>query len=65
MGCGCVDAEGCEGGEDEEDGCPAVPEGEGEVDEELVPGVGGFVLLFDDVVDVGDGGGGEEGEDEC
>lgn len=42
-----------------------MPEGEGEVDEELIPGVGGLVVLFDDVVDVGDGRGGEEGEDEC
>lgn len=31
-----VDTEGIEGGEDYEDGCPAVVEGEGEVDEEFI-----------------------------
>ena len=36
-GCECVYAEGFEEGEDDEDCCPPVVEGEGEVDEELVP----------------------------
>lgn len=60
-----VDAEGGEGGEDDEDGGPAVVEGEGEVHEDLVGGRAGLVILFDDVVDVGYGGGDEEGKDEC
>lgn len=47
-----VDAEGLEGGEDDKDGGPAVVEGEGEVDEELVgPGLGRVIFLHD-VVDV-------------
>jgi len=58
-----IDAKGLEGGEDDEDGGPAVVEREGEMDPELVVDVLAAVGALDDVVDVGDGGGDEEGKD--
>ena len=47
-----VDAERLERGQDDEDSGPAVVQGEGEVDEELVRKGLGRVVLLDNVVDV-------------
>lgn len=51
-------------GQNDEDGGPAVIEGEREVDKDLVSGAGRLMILLDDVVDVRDGRRDEEGEDE-
>jgi len=59
-----VGAEGFEGGEDDEDGGPAVVQAEGEVDEQLVGDVDGCVMLLHDIINVRHGGGDEQGEDE-
>lgn len=49
---GGVDAERFKGGEDDEDGRPAVVEREREVNEHFVRGVLRLVVLLDDVIDV-------------
>jgi len=59
-----VYAEGFEGGEEDEDGCESVVEGEGEVDPEFVVETLAGVMFLDDVVDVTDAATDEEGEDE-
>jgi len=56
-------AKGGESGEDDEDGGPPVPEGEGEVDEDFIGRAGRDVVLLDEVVDVGDSRRNEERED--
>jgi len=60
----CIDTEGVEGGEDYKDGCPAMVEGEGEVDEEFIGERLSRMMLLDNVVDVSDGGTNEEGKNE-
>jgi len=59
-----VDAKCLESGEDDENGGPAVVEGEGEVDPEFVIDVLATVRLLDDIVDVGDSGRDQESENE-
>lgn len=60
-----VNTERGECGEDDKDGCPAMVEGERKVDEDLVCRAGRLVILFDNVVDVGNRRGHEQGEDKC
>jgi len=59
-----VDAERVEACDEDQEGGESVPDREGEVDPELIVDVLGGVMFLDDVVDVGDGGADEEGEDE-
>jgi len=59
-----VYAKGFEGREEDEDGCEAVVEGEGEVNPEFVVNVLASVMLFHDVVDMTDAAAHEESEDE-
>ena len=59
-----VVAERLEGGEDNEDGRPAVVKGEGQVDEDLVRSALWLVVLLDDVVDVRDRHRNKKREDE-
>jgi len=59
-----VDPESLECCEDDKDGGPAVVEGEGEVDKELIIVVFGRVMFFDNVIDMGYSGADEKGEDE-
>ena len=59
-----VDTEGNKGGKDDKDGSPAVVEREGEVDKDFVSGIGGLVVLLNNVVDVCDRRRYEEREDE-
>ena len=47
-----VDTERSERGEHDKDGSPAMVEGEGQVDEELVRDIRGLVILLNNVVDV-------------
>jgi hypothetical protein len=47
-----IDTEGSEGGNDDENGCPPVVKGEGEVDKEFVIDRLGSVMFLDDVIDV-------------
>ena len=49
---GGIVTERLEGGEDDENGRPAVVEREGKVDEHLVRSALGLVVLLDDIVDV-------------
>jgi len=58
----CVDTEGGECGEDDEDGGPSVPEGKGEVDKEFVGAVRGDVVLLDNIVDMSYSGRDEKGQ---
>lgn len=57
-------AECYERGKDHENGGPTVVEGEWQVNEDLVGNVCSLVMLLDDVIDVGDTRGDEQGEDE-
>jgi hypothetical protein len=59
-----VDAECFEGGYEDEDGDPAVSEGEGEVDEDLVGPRTSLVVPLDDPVDMGGRGINEQRDDE-
>ena len=59
-----VDTKGSESREDDEDGGPAVIQGEWEMDEEFVRNVGGLMMLLDDVIDVRHRGGNEQSEEE-
>ena len=60
-----VNTKGLEGGDDEQDGCPSVVKGEGQVDEHLIREVLGRVVLFHNIVDVRYRGTDEKSEDEC
>jgi len=58
-----IDTKCFERGQDNKNGCPAMIEGEGEVDEEFLGQALGRVMLLDDVIDVRDCGADEEGKD--
>ena len=59
-----IDAKRLEGRHEDEDRGPSVPHGKRQVDEQLIPsGLGGMVLL-DNIVNVADGRGDQEGKDE-
>jgi len=62
--CVCIDTEGLKGGQKDKNGGPPVPHGERQVDEQLIAGGLGGMILLDDIVNVADGGGDQEGEDE-
>jgi len=55
-----VNTESLEGGEENEDGCPAVVQGEGKVDPQFVVQVLTSVVLLDNVINVGDRGTNQE-----
>ena len=60
-----VDTECLKGGQNHKDVGPPMPQGEGQVHEQLIAERLGRVILLDDVVDIGDGCGDQKGEDEC
>lgn len=62
--CVRIDTECLKGGQKDKDGGPPVPHGERQVHEQLIAGGLGRMILLDDIVDVADGGGDQEGEDE-
>jgi len=61
--CEGVHAESLKGREDDKNSRPPVPQGEGDVDKEIIRHFRRDVVFFDDVIDVGDCGGNEQRED--
>jgi len=59
-----VDTESIETGDEDEEGREAVPYREGQMDPKFIVNVLGRVMLLHNVIDVGDGGANQEGEDE-
>ena len=59
-----IDTERLEGGQEDKDGGPPMPHGKRQVHEQLVAGGLGRVILLDDIVNVADGRGDQEGKDE-
>lgn len=59
-----TDAERLERSHKDKNGSPPMPHGERKMHEQLIAGGLGRVILFDDIIDVADGRGDQEGEDE-
>jgi len=60
-----IDTERLEGGQKDKNGGPPVPHGERQVDEQLIGGGFRGMILLDDIINVADGRGDQEGKDEC
>jgi len=61
---GRIDTERLKRGQEDKDGGPTMPHGKRQVHEQLIAGGLGGVILLDDVVNVADGRGDQEREDE-
>jgi len=61
---GRIDTERLKGGQKDKNGGPSVPHGERQVHEQLIGGGLGGMVLLDDIVNVADGRGDQEGKDE-
>ena len=59
-----IDTERLKGGQKDKNGGPPMPHGERQVHEQLIAGGLGGMILFDDIVNVADGGGDQEGKNE-
>jgi len=59
-----IDTECLEGGQKDENGGPPMPHGERQVDERLIGGGLGGMILLDDIVNVADSRGDQEGKGE-